>query len=440
MRLYQDATGGSPAYLAGHPVGFLLDANGPLFSSELVKDPQFQSGGADWLPGAAWTLTTGLASMALTSVYDPLSQMMTLEPGASYWVEIDVVSAVGTVLVAFRSSSAVRSNTAGLPASGRFSCLMTVQAGGADRFTIARSNAEASCVISRVSIRRVMGRIAAQATALSRPTLARHPKGGRRNLLPNTTFRDWSSAFVSRVDEGNNIFRMVENTTLNEHNFSTAAIAAPPEGTRITATVDLKMGTRKFAQVFMFRSMSPFLSVASVVVNLETGIITSTAAGNGEIIPLGDGWYRVTCWGETTFPEVVRLRVAMREVAATATYQGDGVSHIFMRLPQVEIGEGTPQQVVMDANDITEPGVPDVWHLYNDGGDSLPVTLPAGTYEIASVTPLGAVSYASVTSDGVTGTDLLRLERMADQHIRPGAYTPAEKAELERYWRQEYAA
>src|SRR5690606_21876875 len=45
----------------------------------------------------------------------------------------------------------------------------------------------------------------------------------------------------------------------------------------------------------------------------------------------------------------------------------------------------TPLQRNYGPSDVTEAGLPDLWHLYNDGGDSLPLILPAGTYGIASL-------------------------------------------------------
>jgi len=102
---------------------------------------------------------------------------------------------------------------------------------------------------------------------------------------------------------------------------------------------------------------------------------------------------------------------------------------------QLEVAAGpSAYQATTSDLDITEAGVPDVWHLYNDGGDSLPAVLPAGAYEIAWVNHLGVIGYASATSDGTTGIELLRAERMADVAVKRGRFTTYERARLSEQW------
>ena len=80
-------------------------------------------------------------------------------------------------------------------------------------------------------------------------------------------------------------------------------------------------------------------------------------------------------------------------------------------------------------------GVPSVWHLYNDGGDSLPITLPAGTYGRARVNTDGQVTVDTV----VDPTDALSGTRQVDVILRQGAFTPEEEAKIRAYWAR-YAA
>lgn len=80
-----------------------------------------------------------------------------------------------------------------------------------------------------------------------------------------------------------------------------------------------------------------------------------------------------------------------------------------------------------------------VWYLEDDGGDSLPAVFPAGSLYLAYVNELGEVSYTTATSDGTTGVDLLRAERMADVIVLDRAFTPDEEAKIEAYWAR-YAA
>jgi ribosomal protein S9 len=80
-----------------------------------------------------------------------------------------------------------------------------------------------------------------------------------------------------------------------------------------------------------------------------------------------------------------------------------------------------------------------VWNLTNDGNDSLPATLPAGTYTVAWVNASGAVT---ITPDvSVTTTlDTLRGQNQADVLAIRRALTAQEQAQLTAYWQARYAA
>ncbi|MCB5411769.1 hypothetical protein [Pseudogemmobacter faecipullorum] len=115
--------------------------------------------------------------------------------------------------------------------------------------------------------------------------------------------------------------------------------------------------------------------------------------------------------------------------------QGVSPGQILAGFLQLEIGGmATRGQLVTSANDVTEPGVPDVWHLFNDGGDSLPVTLPTGTYGRAFVDHLGAVTVDTV----VNPVNALMTTRQADMILRQGAFSAAEIASITAYWEARY--
>lgn len=96
-------------------------------------------------------------------------------------------------------------------------------------------------------------------------------------------------------------------------------------------------------------------------------------------------------------------------------------------------------QAIVSPNDITEAGVPDLWHLYNDGGDSLNVTLPAGTYGLASIDINRAITITTITSDGTTPINTLRHERQLDVILRAGAFSAGEETAIRDYWGRVFA-
>lgn len=276
-----------------------------------------------------------------------------------------------------------------------------------------------------------VGAIAAlQATALSRPTTVRWPKGGRRNLL--TYSSDISNSSWSKVNGSVSGARFtpstasdtqyrLDKTPTSSAGPQTLSVAAKPAGYR---WVSLRIGS------------------VGAVFDTQDGVVGISVPGvSPSIFPLsGGGFLCVVSVESASAGGVVRINVEPSNTIA-AQWAGDGVSGVEIMYAQLEQGmTRTPYQAVASSDDVTEAGVPDVWHLYNNGGDSLPAVLPSGSYEIAWVTHLGAVSYASVTSDGTSGTDLLRAERMADVLIREGTFTSTEKTAIAAYWSQRYAA
>jgi hypothetical protein len=80
-----------------------------------------------------------------------------------------------------------------------------------------------------------------------------------------------------------------------------------------------------------------------------------------------------------------------------------------------------------------------VWYLHNDGNDSLPAALPAGTYTAAWVNNLGEVTIAENVA--VTTTlNTLSGQNQADALIINRALGEAERVALTRYWQARYAS
>jgi hypothetical protein len=287
------------------------------------------------------------------------------------------------------------------------------------------------------------GNDAQQATSLSRPTLSRVPRGGQRSFAngsaapQNNTF--WASTISS------NGITATRVATGDDQNGPWAEYAVSGTSTA-TSIIDI------------------YLSSAS---SLPAGLGDIFTAGcrfeytAGSLPPQINSGVRVGVRGQensifreealslfrATVPALVSSTLTVsnasvnraRAVVQVFTVNGVTVNYtIRVQALQFEIGlDRTAFQHVLTARDVTEAGVPDVWHLNDDGNDSLPVTLPAGDYTAAWVDRLGAVNIASGLS--VTTTlDTLRGQNQADVLIINRALAAGEQAALTAYWQARY--
>ena len=254
---------------------------------------------------------------------------------------------------------------------------------------------------------------ASQGTALSRPTLGRWPRGGRRNLLRWT--EDFSNgawlAYISKPT------------------FSVGHTA--PDGADTASGWDLSaIGSGIFQGMYQPKSgltgshttslwMRSSTPISDIKFGFEDGHIAS--------ISVTTEWQRF---------DMTRNHPLSQNRGMTLYCYGPRTATLYIWGAQMEADSvATPYQRVTTDFDVTEAGVPDVWHLYNDGGDSLPVTLPAGTYGRARVNTEGVVTVDTV----VDPTGALSGTRQVDVILRQGAFSAAEEAQIRAYWAR-YAA
>lgn len=81
-----------------------------------------------------------------------------------------------------------------------------------------------------------------------------------------------------------------------------------------------------------------------------------------------------------------------------------------------------------------------IWHLSNDGGDSLAVSLPSGTYGRAWVDAAGVVSVDTVTDPTNALIPTAVNATQADVILRQGAFSADEETSIRAYWAERYAA
>src|SRR5690606_11586712 len=109
--------------------------------------------------------------------------------------------------------------------------------------------------------------------------------------------------------------------------------------------------------------------------NSDGVLVASEGAPSYTSTPMGDGWHRISI---STSALASGLNNTSAWFCASDGTVSNGPralvgSKIRLRNLQVEAGTApTPYQQVVSNFDASEAGKPSVWHLFDDGGDSLP--------------------------------------------------------------------
>lgn len=259
--------------------------------------------------------------------------------------------------------------------------------------------------------------IAAQGVALSRPTLARHPKGGRRNLVVEGVTGQAPNGAIATYTPATQTYLL--------ENMSAAA------GIRWACGAGGNFASQWVCASIELRAVPGFEGNATVSLTRISG----AAVSDPEVVAVSSEWTRcdlaILLNADNTTGFELRINHAT-----------GNVDKVEFRHVQMARGQNAgPYQRVINANNITEAGSPDLWHLANDGGDSLPLTqaLPEGAYGIASVSATGEILIETATSDGTTPFNTLRTARQVNVRIRQGEFTPEEIEQIETAWAR-YAA
>ncbi|GHE69822.1 hypothetical protein GCM10019059_31910 [Camelimonas fluminis] len=225
-----------------------------------------------------------------------------------------------------------------------------------------------------------------QATAAARPTTAREPKGGRRNLLAQSlTQNNIGHGTATAVDDGPLSVEYSWNAGSTDI-FSSVGVlwpAADVLNQRVVLSCYVKPGDNQYIYI----SSNSFGTQSNVGVKGRfdkiTGAYTPLFSQNATyhasgIDEVSSGVYRV--WISVTQPGNVGTKAfsvfCSNEVfTSTSTIilgTAPPASNFRVGSWQVERGDvPTPYQKVTTANDVTETGVPDMWSLRTDGTDDL---------------------------------------------------------------------
>lgn len=373
--LFQDSAGTTPVTAVGQPVGLQLDkSKGLVLGPELVTNGDFSAGSTGWTVPAGWSITDGVAVASVTSA--SLLSGSNVTAGRSYRVEFDVVSYTsGTLYVRVGAGAAATTSS-----SGRKSFILTATTTAGVEFY----GGTISATIDNISVKEIAGTHRYQSTAASRPTFARLPVTGRRNLLKYTEQFDnaaWASiaATVSAdttvaPDGSTTADKIVATATTGYHDryqvYTTVA------GTYVVSIY------AKAAEYSKLKVAESSLGAFAAQFDLASGTLIALTAGTSASITRDPvtGWCRCSVAFTPTAAARSASFIGYPDSGATQTnfgaqYTGDGTSGIYVWGAQLEqSAAATNYQKVVSLYDITEAGVQTAYGLYYDGVDDFMVT------------------------------------------------------------------
>lgn len=294
---------------------------------------------------------------------------------------------------------------------------------------------------------------ALQATAANKPTLARWPKTGRRMLQNRNIF---NAIPLGTQLSSNSVSGF--GTSFGSDGISADVLDRGIEAGEPYIVIRFYGANAVNATKFMNISNTDFYPIGTTAVSLRAKItLLAGSLGASDTTPTLRAFTNFRRAGAgvngttTTFTPDATERTMTATINPIDGLPCDEVSNrgIYLRVPplaevdatlkikalQIESGtEATPFQGINSANDITQAGIADLWHLYNDGNDALNVTLPAGSYGLASIDINRVITVSSITSDGATPINILRHDRQLDVILRGGAFSTREEASIRSYW------
>tara|TARA_R110000868_G_scaffold290945_1_gene551150 strand:+ start:3839 stop:5575 length:1737 start_codon:yes stop_codon:yes gene_type:complete len=401
--MWQDAAGDTPVTAASDPVALILDKSrsGPSMGSNQVTNGGFGAD-SDWTKGTGWTIGSGVATKTAGSA-SLLSQAQTMTAGRYYIVTYTITRTAGSITPQFAGGSTV-SGTA-RSTSGTFTDIMTVVSGN----NTLQLSADASFAgtVDNVSLKELSaGNHAFQTTSASRPTLARIPSSGRRNLLTYSEQFDnaaWTKTGVTvsanqTANPANGLTDadlLTEDSGLTNHGISqtyTATAAAH------TVSVYAKFGSHSHIEISLDQSSSD----AYAVFDIQNGTVANQGVGaTGIATALASGWYRFS----VTFTMTAGSKTARIRLGASSTvffYTGNGTRNTTLWGAQLETGStATNYQKVAATTDVTESGVSDLWHLVFDGSDDSLTTNSVDMTGTAQMTVIAGVRKLSDAASGM---------------------------------------
>lgn len=421
--LFQDAAGTTPVTAVGQPVGLQFDkSKGLVLGPELVTNGDFSAGSTGWnLVGTGWSIASGLLSGSAVPAndYGPHQKATSVVAGVTYKATYTITVTTGGVAVRVGNT---QSST--YTSSGTYTQYLVATSTGVTVFQLRAGGSGFTGTIDNISVKELAGTHRTQSTAASRPTFARLPVTGRRNLLTYTEdFGNaaWVSSHMSispndaiAPDGSATADKVVATATTGYHyNYQSYTTLAANYTVSVYA---------KAAEYSKIKVSDVALGAFAAQFDLTGGTLIAQTAGTSASITRdpATGWCRcsVTFTATAAFRAISFAGYPDSGVTQTnfgVQYTGDDTSGIYLWGAQLELGStATNYQAVTSLYDITEAGVQTAYGLYYDGVDDFLVTptITPGTDKVqvfAGVRKLsdaliGIVAETSVSIGGNNGS------------------------------------
>jgi hypothetical protein len=364
--------------------GFLLDkSQGAGYSDgsftglgiELVENGDFETDITGWTRiagGGSGEYIAGKLRLTDTSPSSSglfYAQAIPTEIGKTYLVKADVSNLSFTYGGIFKSdNTAITSNVVyggtGTGGSASFTFVATATSSyvGANIYAVGGTGV---ADYDNISVRELPGNHATQTDPGARPTLARVPEGGRRNLLERTEEFD-NAVWVADV-------LSVSPSSTTDPNGGTNAFTLTPSG-----------GSSTYEnRVYQLRSDGPATYEMSIWARSDVANAKMTLGlfnSGGQVFTLTSSWvrYSVTVTASTSGTN-------FNIYAGESNFSTGAVvstNEIEIYGPQLELGSSaTAYQKVVDQYDITEAGVTSLDYLSFDGSDDhILFTIPTAKF------------------------------------------------------------
>lgn len=375
--LFQDSAGTTPANAPGDPVGLVLDkSQGLVLGPELVTNGTFDTDVSGWVDDTShWSVSSEMAYHSPSDVFNTLRQSMGFVSGNVYQVSFDYEVTQGTLRVQDRTeaNSANGLFHISLTGSGRRTFVFVANA-TIDSIAFARdiSGQVSEFSIDNISVRELPGHHAFQDTNDDfRPTLARHPASGLRNLftIPTEDFADvgWltqGGAWGAIDSKGFQEF--TEDTATGQHRLFEDGLPMT-SGSDYTLSATVEYVDRQWVFLALFDGVTTIRAWF----DLLNGVKGSVDAGaTSAMVADGEG-YAISITrtaASTTSSANAQLSASIGD-NASANYAGAGLKFKAAKYQFEESATATPYQKRVNQYDVTQSGQRDLWYLSFDGVD-----------------------------------------------------------------------